>query len=316
MLKSTLKFARLRIVATCYALVFLGSAAASGITLKTLFALFLIIAVTIHANSVNDYADRDIDRINLKNATDRPLVSQDISLGEFWTIHFASGVVALLLSFFYGTPAVFLTLGVLIVGYIYSLKPFRLAYRPIASPLLLSAAYVYYSFPLGYLSADVHKGYPWLLSFGLYLGFVARLLLKDFRDAKGDKQHGKVTFLLRYGATRTCIASGIFWFLAMITVIGATSFAIGVMIPLALGVLTVSLMLKALSKILKISTQQNTVAFIAKSANFSIITILAYLLCQNQTSLSTLEMQLIPASIGTILLMLNWFDYSARIHVA
>lgn len=310
MLKSMIKFARLRIVATCYALVFVGSAAAGSITSKTLLAVFLIAAVTVHANSINDYADRDIDRVNLKDASDRPLVAKDISNMQFWVIHAISGLVALAASFFYGTNAVIITLVLLTVDYIYSLKPFQISFRPVASPLLLAAAYVYYSFSIGYWSTDAMSSYPWLLTLGLYLGFIARLLLKDFRDVKGDKRHGKVTFLLRYGAKATCVASGIIWFLAMLVVAQATSLALGIVIPLVFAIVAVSAMLTSLSKSSTISEQQNMVAFIAKAANFAVITILAFLLCQNQAAISTTEVQFIPAFIGTTLLALNWFNYS------
>jgi 4-hydroxybenzoate polyprenyltransferase len=312
MIKSIIKFARLRIVATCYALVFLGSTAAGGMNIKTILALIPLLAITIHANSINDYADQDIDKINFKNASDRPLVTRDITLKEFWIIHYFSGVIALLLSFFYGKPVVLLTLVVLAANYLYSLKPARLAYRPVVSPLLLSAAYVYYSFSLGYFSIDMQRKYPWLLTIGLFLGFIARMLLKDFRDAKGDKQHGKLTFLLRYGRRITCAASGIFWLLAVLGIIKASSYAVGVTIPLVLGALGVSYMLVALSSSPRINDQQKIIAYIAKSANFSLIALLAYLLCRNQTTLSSSELKLIPAVIGVALLIVNFIGYANR----
>jgi 4-hydroxybenzoate polyprenyltransferase len=316
MLKSALKFARLRIVATCYGLVFLGSASAGSITIKTIFALILIILVTIHANSINDYADRDIDSVNLKDANDRPLVTKDISLNKFWIIHFASGAVALALSFFYEPAVVLLSLAVIAIDYAYSLKPFRLAYRPIISPLLLSVSYVFYSFSLGYFSVSTTKEYPWLLSIGLCFGFVARMLLKDFRDAKGDKRYGKVTFLLQYGITSTCLASAIFWLLAIVIVSSVTSFAVGTTLPLGIGLLSVFVMLFDLSITTGINKQQDILGYIAKSANFSIITILAYLLCQNQADLSSQEQQIIPACIGISLIVSNWLIYSSRKHAA
>lgn len=312
MLKSSLKFARVRIIATCFALVFLGSAAVGDITPKTILAFLLIVAFTIHANSINDYADRDIDKINLKNASDRPLVTKDLSVKEFWFIHFASGAVALLLAQFYGIGAIILTLGIFIVDYIYSLRPIRVADRAIASPLLLAIAYVYYSFSIGYWSTNTNRGYPWLLTIGLCLGFVARLLLKDFRDVKGDKQHGKMTFLLRYGVKTTCVVSGIFWLLAMLFIGVATSFAIGIILPLAFGTLMVFIWLQELSKPHNLTEQQDLIAAIARAANFAIITILAFLLCQQHPDLSAAETKLIPALTGAVLLVFNWFSYSIR----
>lgn len=307
-LKSIIKFARIRIIATCFALVFLGSAAAGGITAKTLLAFILIMAFIIHANSINDYADKDIDAINLKEAHDRPLVTKDISNTQFWIIHFSSGLLALVLSVLYGFWGVALVLAALFIDYIYSLKPLRVTDRSFASPLLLAATYTYFSFSLGWLSTGTDKSYPWLLTIGLSLGFVARLLLKDFRDIKGDKKHGKITFLLRYGAKVTTAASGAFWILAMLLAVVATSFAIGLLIPLALGSILVSIWLHRLSQAPTPHEQQELVAVIAKAANFAIIAILAYLLCYQRVGLSAAEMQVIPLATGTVLLAFTWLE--------
>src|SRR3989338_3200031 len=107
---SLLKFARVRIVATMYALAFLGSVVVGEVNSKTVLTFFLISAFTIHANSINDYIDRKIDEINLKDAADRPLVTKDISFKTFWVIHFLSGSFALILSLFYGTSVFILTI--------------------------------------------------------------------------------------------------------------------------------------------------------------------------------------------------------------
>ena len=309
MFKASLKFARLRIVATCYALVFLGAAAANGVNNKVVLALFLIIAVTIHANSINDYADKEIDKLNLKDASDRPLVANEISSQQFWFIHVVSGILALGLSCFYGRHAVILTIILQAVDYLYSVRPFRLSYRPMVSPVLLSVAYVFYSFTIGYWASTTIDKYPWTLAIGLCLGFIARLLLKDFRDVKGDKQEGKMTFLLRYGARKTCIASGVCWFIAMLAVSMATSFKLGIIAPLIVAIIPVLLMLKDLSSTRDIDKQQYIIAFVAKSANYAVITILIFLLCQKHVGLSKAELQFIPTVSGLVLLGFNWLNY-------
>jgi 4-hydroxybenzoate polyprenyltransferase len=43
----------------------------------------------------------------------------------------------------------------------------------------------------------------------MYLLFVARINLKDFRDRDGDAAYGKPTLLLRYGKTATCVVSAV-----------------------------------------------------------------------------------------------------------
>ena len=43
---------------------------------------------------------------------------------------------------------------------------------------------------------------------GLFMLFMGRLFLKDFRDEKGDRATGKRTFLVRHGSKATLIISG------------------------------------------------------------------------------------------------------------
>ena len=310
MVLSIIKFARIKIVITCFAIALVGSVASGGITIKILIALFLVIAMNVHANSINDYADKDIDKINLKKASDRPLLTKDITLNQFWTIHFGSGVLALALSALYGFRGVVLMVAVLFIDYIYSLKPFRLTDKTLTSPILLALTYTYYSFSLGFWSTNNGRGYAWLLSSGICLGFIARLLLKDFRDVKGDKKYGKITFLIRYGAKLTCFASGTFWLLAMLVIGQSTSFATGVILPLSLGSIMVLVWLQELSRVREIDGQQRIIALIAKAGNIAIITILTYLICQQRAGLSAVEIELIPAVIGSALLLLNWFSSS------
>ena len=49
-----------------------------------------------------------------------------------------------------------------------------------------------------------------LLLGGLYAGFIGRIVLKDFRDVRGDALFGKRTFLVRHGRRATCIFSAAF----------------------------------------------------------------------------------------------------------
>jgi len=309
MFKSVLKFARVRIIVSCFAITFIGSVAAGSVTSKTFLTFLIIFAWIVHANSVNDYSDIEIDKVNLRDSDDRPLITKDINLRKLWAINIISGLSILLLSTMYGILAIYFTIFILIIDYAYSLKPLRITDRTIASPITLSFAYVFYSFSLGYWSVNVSEPYPWLLVFGIFLGFIARLLLKDFRDVKGDKQFGKLTFLLRYGTKTTCVTSGVLWAVSAIMVSASTSFALGLAIPLALGVGMVTVLLRSLSLTHGINNQQNIVIFVAKAANIIIITILAYLLVQNETDLYATEVQLVPAIIGIVLLLLNWLNY-------
>jgi 4-hydroxybenzoate polyprenyltransferase len=313
MLKSVLKFARLRILVTCYAIAFLGSAASGAITLKTVLTIFIITAWYIHAASSNDYADRHIDEINLKEAVDRPLVAKNISFTQLWFIHHAGGLLALALASFYGVGAFLFTFAMLILDYAYSFKPIRVSDRSILSQFLLAFAYVYFPFTLGYWSTGF-VGYPWLLSFGLYLGFVGRLLLKDFRDVKGDRRHDKLTFLIRHDVKTTCITSGFFGIMSLGVLLAATGFSLGIGIVLTVSQVLALYTLKDLARTNKIPDQLIQIAHIARLANSAVIAVLAFLLCLNQPSLSELETQLIPALLGISLLATNLLKYRIENH--
>lgn len=310
MFKATQKFIRPRILVTCYAFVFLGSAITGSITLKTILAIFVLVASYIHAASSNDYSDRYIDAVNLSDATDRPLVTKDASFKQVWLIHIFSGISALIFSFFYGPGATVLTIGMLMFDYAYSIKPVRISDRGIISQLLLAVAYVYYPLSLGYWSVSMHSGYPWLLSIGLYLGFVARLLLKDFRDIKGDKLHGKMTFLLRHGHKVTCAYSGLVGFVALLVIAFAIQFSPGTLLVLVFGQILADIYLLQLAKTKDINAQVRLVAVIAKVANAAVITLLAFFLVKSQPNLSHAQIQLLPIIIGFTVYIAAWLNYT------
>jgi 4-hydroxybenzoate polyprenyltransferase len=307
-LKAVIKFARLRVSVMLFALAFLGSAS-SGVIVPRLMIVGLLITIWyIHATSINDYADYEIDKINLGLEKDRPLVQGQLPASSLWKIHGLSLVAAIILSLSLGYKAVLLTICLLAAGYAYSLKPFRISDRGISAQFLLAATYVYYPLSLGYWVSKPQASYPWLLSFGLYCAFVARLLLKDFRDVKGDKKFKKMTFLLRRGVTTTIYTSLLFWILASLFIVIYVSFAPGVIIPVLIGLTEACLLLRNISQT-KDLEQQRAISFIAKAANALIMTLLAYLLASSQTTLSDLEKTVIPSVIGTVLLAFNWLRY-------
>jgi 4-hydroxybenzoate polyprenyltransferase len=293
MLKAALRFIRPRILVTCYAIAFLGAAVAGSITSKTILVIAILILWYIHAASANDYSDRYIDAINLKDPTDRPLISQDASHNKLWQVHFISGLLAVVFSALYGFGAVLFTVGMLVLDYAYSIKPVRISDRGILSQFLLAFAYVFYPFTLGFWSSNSDNAYPWLLTTGIYLAFVARVLLKDFRDVKGDKKHGKMTFVLRHGVEATCKTSALFWLVALGTVAYAVSFHLGLTIVLVVGLIQALIFLNLLARSSSIKGHESMVALIAKTANITLIGILIYYLAQNQINTSSLETSLI-----------------------
>jgi len=304
--RAILRLIRPRILATCYAIAFLGAVVAGSITLKTILIGLVLILWYIHAASVNDYSDHHIDKINLKDAVDRPLITEDASVRQLWQINIVAGILAILASAIFGIQGVLFTIGMLVIDYMYSLKPLRISDRGILSQLLLAFAYVYFPFTLGYWSSQSSEAYPWLVSIGLYLAFIARLLLKDFRDIKGDKQHGKMTFVLRHGVAATCLTSAIFWFLALVFICYASAVNAGLTAVLIIGLFQALYLLKILANSSSKDSHERIVALIAKTANITLISVLIFYLAKAQPNISDHQISILVFVPGFCFLGLNF----------
>ena len=284
MLKAARKFARIPIVITCLIVAILGSLSAGDVTLKTGFSLIVIVLLVIHGNSINDLADYDIDKINLKDAKDRPLVTKDITVRSLWILHVACGVLAIGLSLLYGTVAAAVTVAVILYNYAYSFRPFRITDRTILSPLTLAATYAYQPFTLGYAAVRQPPAYSWLLATAIYFGFIARILLKDFRDVSGDARFGKQTFLIHYGASLTCAASGLFAIASFVLICLAINFSVGAVVALLVGNIDVLWQLTKLARAKEIKQQLKLIKVIAAIGNTAILTVLVYYLTSKYTT--------------------------------
>lgn len=244
----------------------------------------LIVAWTVHANSINDYADREIDAVNLASARDRPLVTNDVGIPAFWAIHAAAGVASLLLAVHFGWRGVGISAAIVAVDYAYSLEPLRFTRRPVAGPTVLALAYVYAPFTIGFWCGNAAAAYPWRLTLALVAAFGARLLLKDFRDVAGDLAFGKKTFLLRYGAEATCKTSGVLWGLAVCLIVATYGFN-PVLIAVFAG--NLAIVLTCLRRLAKANVsgdrrgdaraldQERMIGVIAAIANFTILGLVA-----------------------------------------
>jgi 4-hydroxybenzoate polyprenyltransferase len=175
-------------------------------------ALVVVAAFLLFSVVVNDLADEAIDRVNLPGDPRRPLASGLCGRRELAVVGTTAAVVALGAGAWLEGPAVAVVAGGLALGLGYSLRPVRIADRGAVASLVLPAAYVAVPYLVGLFSArgSVRTGDVVLLA-GLYVGFVGRILLKDFRDVRGDTLFGKRTFLIRHGRRATCGFSAVFW---------------------------------------------------------------------------------------------------------
>jgi 4-hydroxybenzoate polyprenyltransferase len=165
----------------------------------------------VAATALNDLADEEIDRINHPRDAGRPLVEGTATRRELTVLHVVAATLALLAAMPLGWSGVLLIVVALVVSHTYSARPVRLSYRVAGAPLALGVAYVLVPVCLGTLAAgDDLAGGVSLLAAALFCLFVARIVLKDFRDREGDALYGKPTILLRFGKTVTCALSFVF----------------------------------------------------------------------------------------------------------
>jgi 4-hydroxybenzoate polyprenyltransferase len=156
---------------------------------------------------VNDLADAEIDRVNCGS---RPLAAGTFTTTTFRAIAVAAGATSVVGAATLGGRPLAVVLGGIALSLAYSVRPIRLSDRGALTSLLLPFGYVAVPFLVGlFATGAAFTQSSSIVLGGLYVGFIGRLLLKDFRDVRGDALFGKRTFLVRYGRGPTCVASAV-----------------------------------------------------------------------------------------------------------
>jgi 4-hydroxybenzoate polyprenyltransferase len=201
---------RYRVALMVALFMFLGAAREGRLELdpRYLFAAVALASSYVAATALNDLADQEIDRVNHPRDAGRPLVEGTATRRELFALHIVASMLAFAAAVPLGWRGAGVLTGALLVSQIYSARPVRLSYRSAGAPLTLGIAYVLIPYSFGILAAGGslrHSATRFTLA--LFLLFVARIVLKDFRDREGDARYGKPTLLLRFGKTLTCGAS-------------------------------------------------------------------------------------------------------------
>jgi len=162
-----------------------AQAGAAGDPAPLFGALVVVAGFLVCAVAVNDLSDEAIDRVNLPGDPGRPLVVGACGRRALGVAGATAGGAALAASLLLEGPAVVVVACGLALGLAYSVRPVRLADRGLVAALALPAAYVAVPYLVGIFSvrASLHPPDMLLLG-GLYVGFVGRILLKDFRDVR------------------------------------------------------------------------------------------------------------------------------------
>jgi 4-hydroxybenzoate polyprenyltransferase len=154
-----------------------------------------------------------------------------------------------------------------------------LADRGAVASLVLPACYVVVPYLLGVFAGGsaVHADDLLLLA-ALYVSFIGRILLKDFRDVRGDELFGKRTFLVRHGTGWTCAFSACLWVAGTaLLLVSVRNPSPGLAGALVAGALTAVGLLYALARTSRPRRQESLVAAIAIVGRGAILVLLAHL---------------------------------------
>ncbi len=277
----SVRLLRFRVAAMVWTFMLLGAAWPRGLpafSLDVLWAALALAASYVAATSVNDIADADVDRINHPGDRARPLVTGDADEAALWRLHALACVAALVAAAPLGRAAVAVVAGSLAIGVAYSLPPLRVSYRTWLAPVLLALAYVPVPYALGALAAGraFDRSDAWLAA-ALSALFLARIVLKDFRDREGDARYGKPTLLLRFGTLPTCAVSLGALIAANVLLLVAVRPSIGLAVPLELLLLGVAAMLLRLAGATDPREEQVAIGLGARLGNGLLLCLLAWL---------------------------------------
>ena len=234
-----------------------------GPAISVILPVFVVMFFTMGANTLNDYFDYEIDKIN---RPDRAISSGLVLRNHALILSLFSLVVGVLIALRLNKDSQLLSIGVslpLIIAYNVKLKKYALIGNIIVS-LILAMSFIYAGLVFEKTEPLI---IPALLAFGLTL---IREIVKDLADIKGDKSAGLMTFPIVYGKKKTIILCtilslflGIGSFIPFLTGYYNTFYGISLilMVEIPLAVVVISLLNKPViltakrgSKLLKFCT--------------------------------------------------------------
>ncbi len=188
------------VVAGCAAI--LGYFIASGTLVPGVLIIFaVVVLVTAGGNTINDYFDTGIDRIN---RPDRPIPSGEVREREAWNLSFVLFAAGILLTVFTNLLCMVIALfnSLLLLLYAARLKRSCLSGN-LAVSYLSSSIFLFGGAYLGWEGAV--RVLP--IVFITFSAMVSRELLKDAEDVEGDLSAGADTVPVRYGTRATVLLS-------------------------------------------------------------------------------------------------------------
>ena len=304
------RMVRWRVAVTLWSFLLIGAAAQGPLrpSIALLLAAVSLSASYVVATTVNDIADRDVDRINHPRDPGRPLVTGTASERDLWRTNMIAAPLALATAAIAGGPVLAVSAASLAIGYAYSLRPIQLSYRTWLAPTILAVAYAIVPYALGLLAAGGRiDRVDVLLCEALYALFLARINLKDFRDRAGDAAYGKPTLLLAHGKTVTCAVTGIALVAGCATLVAALGAHLGIVAIVSLFAAAILWMLWRLWRTSDPREEQIAIGLGAKMGNGLLACTLASLVLQAQGApedMQVLAMAFLALVYGSVLITL------------
>jgi 4-hydroxybenzoate polyprenyltransferase len=301
---------RWRVAVTLWSFLLIGAAAQGPLrpSIALLLAAASLSASYVVATTVNDIADRDVDRVNHPRDPGRPLVSGTASERDLWRTNAIAAPIALATAAVAGGPILGVSAASLVIGYAYSLRPIRISYRTWLAPTILAIAYAIVPYALGMLAAGGSVDRLDIFLCGaLYALFLARINLKDFRDRAGDAAYGKPTLLLAHGKTVTCAVTGAALVAGCATLVVALGGHPGVVAIVSLFAAAILWMLWRLWRTSDPRREQIAIGLGAKMGNGLLASTLAWLVIQAggaPESMRVLVMAFLVLVYGSVLVSL------------
>ena len=178
--------------------------------LPVLVTCIVVFVVTGFGNSINDYFDYKIDKIN---KPERPIPSGRISrktAGYYSLVLALSGNVLTILFLGMIPEVIVLTSTLLMFYYAYSLKK-KLLIGNILISFLTGLSFVFGGVVVGIVVASIYLG------FYAFLTTMMREIVKDMEDVKGDSQEGANTLPIAYGMKVSSVLAAAFMIFASLT---------------------------------------------------------------------------------------------------
>ncbi len=191
------------VVAGCAAI--LGYVIASGTLVPGVLIVWgVVVLVTAGGNTINDYFDAGIDRIN---RPDRPIPSGEIGEREAWNLSFVLFAAGILMTAFTTILCVVIALFNSLLLFLYAARLKRSCFSGNLAVSYLSASI--FLFGGAYLGLE---GAVRVLPIAIitFSAMVSRELLKDAEDIEGDLSAGADTLPVRYGIRPAVLLSLVF----------------------------------------------------------------------------------------------------------